>query len=127
MRNVQSHNPDTGLDGHGSHVEERFGRNLSISLTSNAKVAIKRRIAGLLAADMELEDALRASPQRQNRGFSEDDVYLYPSGMSAIFNAHQCLMAARQSLKSVCYGWVLRMGYHSLTGQVSLHRHAQNS
>ena len=97
--------PDIELDGHNSYVEERYGRNLGISLASNAKVAIRRRIAGLLTEDVELDDALKASDdQRQSRGCSEDDVYLYPSGMSAIFNAHQSLMAARQSMKSVCYG-----------------------
>jgi cystathionine gamma-synthase len=97
--------PDIELDGHNPYVEERYGRNLGISLSSNAKVAIKRRIAGLLTEDVDLDDALRArSDESRNRGFSEDDVYLYPSGMSSIFNTHQCLMAVRQSMKSVCYG-----------------------
>jgi cystathionine gamma-synthase len=110
--------PDIELDGHHTYVEERYGRNLSISLASNAKLAIKRRIAGLLTEDVELADALRASnDQSQSRGFSEDDVYLYPAGMSAIFNTHQCLMAARPGTKSVCYGWVLRTPFDSLTSQ----------
>ena len=100
--------PDIELDGHHSYVEERYGRNLSISLASSAKLAIKRRIAGLLTEDVELADALRASDNHsQGRGFSEGDVYLYPAGMSAIFNTHQCLLAARPGLKSVCYGCVL--------------------
>jgi cystathionine gamma-synthase len=101
--------PTIELDGHSSYVEERYGRNLSISLASNAKIAIKRRIAGLLTADVELDDFFKANQetaQSRNRGFSEDDVYLYPTGMSAIFNTHQYLLAAKETMKSVCYGWV---------------------
>lgn len=60
-------------------VEERFGRNLNLSLTKNAKLAVRRRIAGSLTADVEL----------------------YPCGMSAIYNAHRNLMALKGQLKSI--------------------------
>jgi cystathionine gamma-synthase len=40
---------------------------------------------------------------------TEDDVYLYPTGMSAIWHAHQisCVLRERQGQKggkSVCFG-----------------------
>ena len=41
-------------------------------------------------------------------GFSVDDVYLYPSGMSAIFNVHRILRLARGEMKSLSYGLVNR-------------------
>lgn len=92
-------------------VEERFGRNLDLSLAARAKLAIRRRIAGSLTADVDLKEALEmkrdTSTPRQVSGFSEDDVYLFPTGMNSIFNTHQALLAMRGEMKSICYGYVL--------------------
>ena len=89
-------------------VEERFGRNLDVSLASSAKLAIRRRIAGALTANVDLQQALQMSqpPTRTQdvKGFSENDVYLYPCGMSAIFNTHRTLMLCRGAMKSVSFG-----------------------
>ncbi|KAF2429580.1 cystathionine gamma-synthase [Tothia fuscella] len=93
----------------GLFIEERFGRNLQLKFASNAKLAIKKRIAGSLTADVALEDALKVGKDeertRQVPGFSEDDIYLYPTGMSSIFNTHRSLMVARGHLKSISYGF----------------------
>ncbi|KAF2869108.1 cystathionine gamma-synthase [Massariosphaeria phaeospora] len=90
-------------------VEERFGRNLDLSMTVNAKLAVRRRIAGSLTADVGLPEALALHKDERSlrsvAGFSEDDVYLYPCGMSAIFNSHRNLMAIRGPLKSIVYGF----------------------
>ncbi|KAK7719326.1 Cystathionine gamma-synthase [Botryosphaeria dothidea] len=90
-------------------VEERFGRNLDVGFAENAKHAIRRRIAGSLTANVDLEEALKLERDHERTravaGFSEDDVYLYPSGMSAIFNTHRSLMAALGQHKSVSYGF----------------------
>jgi cystathionine gamma-synthase len=90
------------------YIEERFGRNLDISLASSAKLAVRRRIAGKLTADVDLKQALQLSPNeettKRRRGISEDDVYLYPTGMNAIHSTHQCLLHARGQIQSVCYG-----------------------
>lgn len=92
-------------------VEERFGRNLDVSLAANAKLAIRRRIAGALTANVDLQEALKMSkpPTRnaQVEGFSEEDVYLYPCGMSSIFNIHRTMMACRGPRKSISYGYTL--------------------
>lgn len=92
-----------------SFVEERFGRNLNVQFAAQAKLAIRRRIAGLLTADAELHEALQHPDDQEKtrsvHGFSVDDVYLYPCGMSAIFNTHRNMMLARSPMKSVSYGF----------------------
>ncbi|KAK7193211.1 cystathionine gamma-synthase [Paraphaeosphaeria sporulosa] len=100
-----------GNENHDSaqFVEQRFGRNLDISQTKNAKLAVRRRIAGSLTADVGLEKALSVKKDndriRDVPGFSEDDVYLYPCGMSSIFNAHRNMMATKAPMKSIVYGF----------------------
>jgi cystathionine gamma-synthase len=90
-------------------VEERFGRNLDLSLTKNAKLAVRRRIAGSLTANAELPEALNLKKDiertRQVADFSEDDVYLYSCGMNAIFNTHRNLLAIKGQLKAIVYGF----------------------
>lgn len=90
-------------------VEERFGRNLDLSLAAKAKLAVRRRIAGAFAADLESLDDDTCGQQHignvRERGFSEDDVYLFPTGMSSIFNMHRLMLEARGPLKSICYGF----------------------
>lgn len=105
----------SGTNGHSHgqdqthYVEERFGRNLGASLASDAKVAIRRRIAGSLTADVELAEALETATDREKErdvpGFSDDDVYLYPCGMNAIFNTHRLMKIAKGPHKSICFGF----------------------
>ncbi|RAL06312.1 cystathionine gamma-synthase [Aspergillus ibericus CBS 121593] len=91
---------------HVQFIEERFGRNLSTALAGQAKLAVRRRIAGVLTADVELSEALEEeSGEGRVAGLSESDVYLFPTGMSSIFNAHQLLMAAKSEMKSICFGF----------------------
>ena len=95
--------------GHVQFVEERFGRNLDVSLAAVAKLAIRRRIAGKLKANVDLGGAIPQPENREHdqgeRGVSEDDIYLYPTGMSSIYNTHRTLMQARGSLKSIMFGY----------------------
>lgn len=117
------------------YVEERYGRNLARSFGALAKTALRKRIAGVLHSDdaaptpdgnavriedlsLSVEEAdLRkvAAPRarQSDRGvgdLTEDDVYLYSTGMSAIFHAHQLLLRRAESLgrpigKSICFGF----------------------
>lgn len=102
---------DAQTDGkdHARFVEERFGRNLDMSMATNAKQAVRKRIAGALTSSVALPEVLtiRNPPQRTTRvkSFSENDVYLYPSGMSSIFNAHRTLMTSFTSSKSISFGF----------------------
>ena len=94
-------------------VEERFGRNLNAPLAEKAKLAMRRRIVGCLTDGSELDEALGKSDEhcdRRLKGLSDEDVYLYPTGMSAIFNAHRILLVnaqlnGRDRLKSICFGF----------------------
>ncbi|PYH75977.1 PLP-dependent transferase [Aspergillus uvarum CBS 121591] len=87
-------------------IEERFGRNLNVSLADQARLAVRRRIAGVLTADVELSEALQeTSGEGRVAGLTEADVFLYPTGMSSIFNTHQMLLASRGQLKSICFGF----------------------
>ncbi|RCI02491.1 hypothetical protein CU098_012200, partial [Rhizopus stolonifer] len=95
-----------------TYLEERYGRNLPVVFANNAKVALKRRIAGVLMGHVDFDHENHTSvhdldEQRQSKGdrgiqgLSEEDVYLYPCGMSSIFHAHQiAMLVGDASLKS---------------------------
>ncbi|KAJ9326478.1 hypothetical protein DTO027B5_297 [Paecilomyces variotii] len=87
-------------------IEERFGRNLNLSLADRAKLAVRRRIAGSLTADVDLSEALeKTSSDGRIAGLSEEDVFLFPTGMSSIFNVHQILLNTIGQRKSICFGF----------------------
>jgi cystathionine gamma-synthase len=115
------------------YVEERYGRNLDLSLAPLAKLAMRRRLAGVLGesgSPSPLGSATPTSPKlnggvgssgsetqgeesiRGVAGLTENDVWLYSCGMSAIFHAHQLAMGTRTRIggeqgKSVCFGYAL--------------------
>lgn len=89
-------------------LEERFGRNLDMCLVERARLAISRRIAGSLVHDAGLQDGPLPDPPTNARGMrvvAEEDVYLFPAGMNAIFNAHSAVLAARPPRKSINFGF----------------------
>ncbi|KAI6709377.1 hypothetical protein PZA11_005053 [Diplocarpon coronariae] len=89
-------------------LEERFGRNLDVSFVNNAKSAIKRRIAGSLIGEIDLATTPGPEIGSSRRGvvdLSENDVYLYPTGMNSIFFAHRLMLEARGPAKSISYGF----------------------
>ncbi|GAC74990.1 cystathionine beta-lyases [Moesziomyces antarcticus T-34] len=109
-----------------TYVEERYGRNLPLTSAPSAKLALRRRIAGTLLSDRSEQSATEAPGDqvgesgRTGTGVTEDDVFLFPCGMSAIFHAHQLAMRAAPRLvradspanvspravgKSVCFGF----------------------
>ncbi|KAK1457919.1 cystathionine gamma-synthase [Colletotrichum cuscutae] len=103
-------NPQSAFETQESlrFLEERFGRNLDLSLVERARLAIKRRIAGAMAADMEA--SISSLPPmgenaRNQKDLQESDVYLFPCGMNAIYNAHRAMLRARGDLQSVNFGF----------------------
>lgn len=99
--------PEESLES-SRFLEERFGRNLELSMVERAKSAIRRRIAGALAHEVDLQNGPLPSMTTNTRGvqgLQEDDVYLYPAGMNAIFNAHRILLQAREPRKSINFGF----------------------
>jgi cystathionine gamma-synthase len=127
----------------GTYLEERYARNLPISAAAEAKRALRARIAGVLvrndalcnrvqngaikcsgAVDAVDADGLlppaagKFASARSTRGLSaltEDDVFLFPTGMAAIWHAHQLALRSFGERKSVCFGSVFRSrGHHSI-------------
>ncbi|KAI6029762.1 hypothetical protein BKA83DRAFT_4489697 [Pisolithus microcarpus] len=68
--------------------QDEFGLPLSTGV--QAKGTLRRRIASFFVHD-----------ETSARDVSEDDVDLFPAGMSALWNAHQLLLATRPTEKSV--------------------------
>jgi cystathionine gamma-synthase len=106
-----------------TYLEERYGRNLPQCSAAQAKRALRRRIAGVLVGDTCASPTLRSlasSPEPcitgsdnaelepSTRGVetvTEDDVFLFPTGMTAIWSAHQLAMKVLPLAKSVCFGF----------------------
>ncbi|KAF8637899.1 hypothetical protein AX17_002522 [Amanita inopinata Kibby_2008] len=101
---------------HTTYLEERYGRNLPLSVAASAKRALRRRLAGVLIKDNGTTDdgdepylgqknvALGPS-SRGVKDVAEGDVYLLPTGMSAIWSTHQLLLGVGPKAKSVCFGF----------------------
>ncbi|KIJ61528.1 hypothetical protein HYDPIDRAFT_96158 [Hydnomerulius pinastri MD-312] len=97
-----------------TYLEERYGRNLPLSAGAFAKRALRRRIAGVLVRD-SLDDGpqgpcagaqdVEVGPSSRGVQVTEEDVFLFPTGMAAIWNAHQLALGARPVTKSVCFGF----------------------
>ncbi|CAG8683271.1 22417_t:CDS:2 [Gigaspora margarita] len=88
------------------YVEERYGRNLPISFAEKAKIELRRRIANSL----KIENLSRPTEsfiltEQVIKNVTEDDVFLFPTGMSSIFHAHQFLLTAFPPRKSICFGF----------------------
>ncbi|OBA23405.1 PLP-dependent transferase [Metschnikowia bicuspidata var. bicuspidata NRRL YB-4993] len=87
-------------------IEQKYGRVLDLKFATQAKVALRRRIAG--KADLGQTDQEYATVEDKKRGtnINEDDVYLYPTGMASIFNAHQAILGISLIAKKlVCFGF----------------------
>ncbi|KAI9775199.1 MAG: hypothetical protein M1839_001387 [Geoglossum umbratile] len=70
---------------------------LDLSAASAAKQELRQRIANLLSVDIRPGDPAVVEAS---------DVYLYPSGMSALFNTHQVLLTALgREKESICFGF----------------------
>ncbi|KDN52091.1 PLP-dependent transferase [Tilletiaria anomala UBC 951] len=129
LRDLDLSLPDESMSPDQSvYVEERYGRNLTLTSATRAKRALRRRIAGTLLADRasfightdggcsadyeETADPEAGETTRSGTGVTGDDVYLFPTGMSAIFHAHQIAMLEKRTEsgeeavgKSVCFGF----------------------
>jgi cystathionine gamma-synthase len=72
----------------------------------SAKHALRRRIAsGLLKYDTQLDPKVQQGSSDAMQ-VTEEDVFLFPSGMTAIWSAHQLALQVRPVGKSVCFGFV---------------------
>ncbi|EWC45050.1 hypothetical protein DRE_06330 [Drechslerella stenobrocha 248] len=97
-------------------VELRYGRNLETVAIQQARLAIQQRIVGIIQLETSaIDDAAKAqnittSPDdtlahRRTHELSANDVYLFPTGMSAIFNSHRILRQCFGSYQMVEFGF----------------------
>ncbi|KAL5640752.1 hypothetical protein ACGC1H_001292 [Rhizoctonia solani] len=91
---------------HDTYIEERYGRNLPKANAALAKTALRRRIAGVLVNDAPPSDEMpEFGASKRGVDVTEDDVFLFPTGMAAIWTSHQLALATRPQHKSVCFGF----------------------
>ena len=103
---------------HSVYLEERYGRNLPLASAAFAKRALQSRVAGVLKEKSssgcqsesytEQKDLVVGPSTRGVAEVAVDDVYLYPSGMAAIWNVHNMALAVLPPAKSICFGLVLK-------------------
>jgi cystathionine gamma-synthase len=87
------------------YLEQRYGRNLDVASVTLAKRALRRRIAGVLVRDESAANGeVEVAQSVRGVAVTEDDVFLFQTGMSAIWTAHQLALNARGAKKSVCFG-----------------------
>ncbi|KAJ3117480.1 hypothetical protein HK100_000811 [Physocladia obscura] len=101
-------------------LEERYGRNLDLTFASEAKVMLRQRIAGVLADSVDSSDEDASVPYNSNsnriplvatesvrelEGLNEGQVFLFPTGMSAIYNAFRVVRKIQPDLKTVQFGF----------------------
>ncbi|KAJ3260007.1 hypothetical protein HK103_001517 [Boothiomyces macroporosus] len=90
-------------------VEERFGRNLDMKTeVEHVKTALKRRIAGVLGDAEDSTDVVddgNDNESLRDEKVNQDHVFLFPSGMQAIYFSHKVAVALYPGLKSVQYGF----------------------
>ncbi|KAF8311851.1 PLP-dependent transferase [Clavulina sp. PMI_390] len=88
-------------------IEERYARNLPFSEAPMAKRQLRRRIAGVLAKEAQGQPE---TPEEKSAAVTEDDVFLFPCGMNAIWNSHKVTLGAsvggvETPGKSICFGF----------------------
>ena len=87
-----------------TYIEQKYGRVLDLKFEKQARSALRRRICGKVDKSHSQEEEMERSHRGKN--LSETDVYLYPTGMAAIFNAHRALLGVVDEPKiSVCFGF----------------------
>lgn len=142
IRSLQTTDADDVEKDHTMYLEERYGRNLPVGQAAMAKRALRRRIAGVLVRDSPSEECgggpcagapnVELGPSSRGvKDVTEDDVYLFQSGMSAIWNAHNLATSVRPRGKSICFGYGMIYSFgvtrFELCLQISLHRYSQDS
>jgi cystathionine gamma-synthase len=100
-------------------VEERFGRNLDPTLVREAKLAMRKRIAGVLG-DSSSSQIIPLTDR--GRDVNEDHVFLFPNGMAAIYFSHKVVSKILPGLKTAQFGY-----YYYGSFKFPLCRHTENT
>ncbi|KAJ1914089.1 Cystathionine gamma-synthase [Tieghemiomyces parasiticus] len=102
----------TDPDETAEYLEIRYGRNVEVATGDTyCKKALRQRIAQAIQSPSELD-----TDEPQTATVTAEDVFLFPTGMSAIYGAHRFLQAALTSgsedpssttgqVATVCFGF----------------------
>lgn len=87
-------------------LEERFGRNLNVTMVKQARGAICRRIADSTNCnDDSTTQDFSSKNGRTSSQVQDENIFLFPCGMNAIFHTHRALLNYRGKKKSVSFGF----------------------
>lgn len=94
--------------------KKRYSLNATGLDVSVAKLTLRRRIADVLrhTENAESDSTTQAVVERKEGEVTEEEVYLFPAGMNAIWHAQRAILASFPPSKSVCFGYV---GMHCRT------------
>lgn len=85
-----------------SFLEANCQYDLVLGRDVEAKRALRLRIASFF--NTPDSESTRDSGGRRP-SVSSEDVFLFPTGMAAIWNAHQLALNSHSRSKSICYGY----------------------
>ncbi|KAF7439898.1 hypothetical protein PC9H_000235 [Pleurotus ostreatus] len=86
-----------------SFLEANCHYDLELDSDVEVKDALRLRIAGFF----NTPDSVSAQDSGGSpRSVSSEDVFLFPTGMAAIWNAHQLALSSRSNSKTICYGFL---------------------
>ncbi|KAJ3248327.1 hypothetical protein HK104_007726, partial [Borealophlyctis nickersoniae] len=89
-------------------VEERYGRNLDVRFANEAKITLRKRIAGILGDHLDSGSVEKLGGDEQTDrevAVTEDDVFLFPTGMSSIYNTFRVILSLFPDRKTVQFGF----------------------
>ncbi|KAF4877656.1 Cystathionine gamma-synthase [Colletotrichum siamense] len=92
-------------------AKKGFGQEVEILLSDSkkAKEVLQQRIASMLRphlnAHAESGTTIEVGPRSSSTHDLTDDVYIFPTGMSAIFHTHQFLLGTHRNMKSISFGF----------------------
>jgi cystathionine gamma-synthase len=77
--------------------------NLAVDSAAAAKSALRRRIASMVVRNSPDD-----FPVQIQTVVTEDDVFLFPTGMYAVWTAYELVMTTRPAAHTICFGYVIR-------------------
>ncbi|KAH8979852.1 PLP-dependent transferase [Lactarius akahatsu] len=83
------------------YLEKRYGSTPGVGAAELAKAAMRRHIAGVHVRN----EGAGGGEAEVEVAVTEHDVFLFPTGMTAIWSAHQLALDVRGAKKSVCFGF----------------------
>ncbi|KAJ1977305.1 Cystathionine gamma-synthase [Dimargaris verticillata] len=93
--------PTVPLEDASEYMEMRYGRNVDIVRARDCKAQLRHRIA-----EAVYEGHVNTAASATNPADAADNVYMFPTGMGAIFNAHRFLrQALGMQRQSACFGF----------------------